>query len=146
MVDSAMLAYIFASAITLALYDLCKKHSVNANQVFPVLFLTTTAGFLAVAAALTATGKLQECLALAANARIIGYLALKSAIVGTSWTLAYWALRTLPVTVMAPLRATGPIWVFMGAVAIFGETPTALQCLGFLLAFAGCITFSWATQ
>lgn len=141
-----MLSFIFASALTLALYDLCKKHSVHANRVFPVLFLTTGTGFLAVTLSLAATGKLGECVRLSFASENFPFLALKSAIVALSWTFAYLALRTMPVTVMAPIRATGPVWVFLGAVALFGEIPTAAQAAGFALAFAGCIMFSLATK
>ena len=137
---------IFASALLLAAYDIAKKESVRANRVFTVLFLTSLCGFSSVAAILAATGRMAATLALAGNTEAMAALAVKSLIVGTSWTFAYWALKTIPVTVMAPIRATGPVWTFAGAVAIFAEMPTPMQLAGFALAFGGCILFSLAAR
>ena len=37
---------IICSALTLGVYDVCKKHAVRENQVMPVLFLATCSGTL----------------------------------------------------------------------------------------------------
>lgn len=138
------LGFILCSAATLSLYDLCKKHSAEGNRVFSVLLLTTATGFIAVAAVLVIEGRLRAAIAL--PAAHMALLAAKSAIVATSWALAYWALKTLPITVMAPIRATGPIWTTLAALFIFAEIPTALQTAGFILAFGGSYAFSLATR
>ena len=138
------LGFIIASAVTLSLYDICKKHSAAANRTFPVLFLTTLAGFAAVTATLAASGSLQTALAI--QSRDILLLVAKSCIVSASWSFAYLALKTLPVTVMAPIRATGPIWTTLAAMFLFAEIPTLIQAAGFFLAFSGCIAFSLATR
>ena len=40
-------SWVLASAVFLALYDIVKKASVNANAVLPVLLASTTSGFSA---------------------------------------------------------------------------------------------------
>ena len=136
------LELVFLSAFALSAYDIAKKHAVSGNRVFSVLAITSFAGFSAVAAVLAATGRLGAVLSI--TPRIFVLLFAKSLLVGTSWALAYWALKTLPVTVMAPIRATGPVWVFALSLAVFGEVPSVVQAAGFALAFAGCIMFSLA--
>jgi len=132
--------WILASSVVLSLYDIGKKASVRGNAVFPVLFGTTLSGWLAVSAFLLARGELAAAAAL--PARQAGLLLIKSCIVGASWTATYMALRTLPITLAAPIRATGPMWTLLGAVFIFSERPTALQNVGIFLTLAGCIAFS----
>lgn len=138
------LGYILCSAVTLSFYDMCKKHSAEGNRTFSVLLLTTAAGFATVATALAADGKIGAAFALPPVHMLL--LAIKSLIVATSWALAYWALKTLPLTVMAPIRATGPIWTTLAALFIFAEIPTAMQAAGFILAFGGSYAFSLATR
>lgn len=138
------LGYILCSAATLSLYDLCKKHSAERNRTFSVLLMTTATGFIAVAAAIAANGRIGEAIRLPPMQMLL--LAVKSLIVATSWALAYWSLKTLPLTVMAPIRATGPIWTTLAALFIFSEIPTPVQAVGFLLAFGGSYAFSLATR
>lgn len=141
---ASWLGYILLSAATLSLYDICKKHSVAGNRAFTVLLITSATGFAAAALALIYAGSLARAIAL--PPRDMALLAAKSMIVGASWSFAYWALKTLPVTVMAPIRATGPIWTTLAAVFVFAEVPSVVQAIGFLLAFSGCIAFSLATR
>lgn len=138
------LGCIIGSAAALSLYDLCKKHSAEGNRTFTVLLMTTSTGLAATAAALALRGRLGAALSL--PAAYVALLAVKSAIVATSWALAYWALKTLPLTVMAPIRATGPMWTTLAALFLFAEVPSAVQAAGFALAFAGFCAFSLATR
>ena len=135
-------AWILSSAVFLALYDVAKKASVRGNAVFPVLLFSSAAGAAAYASALGAAGGIPSALAVSA-----GDLALsltKSVIVGTSWVLTYCALRTLPVTIATPIRASAPALVFVAAFFLYGERPTAAQGVGMLLVFAGYWAFGWA--
>lgn len=138
------LGWILASCVVLSLYDLSKKASVRDNAVFPVLLGSTLSGFLAVTAFLSVRGELPATLGVPAGT--MGLLLLKSCIVGASWTATYMALRSLPITSAAPIRATGPLWTLVGAVCIFGELPTALQAAGMALALVGCWLFSLSTK
>jgi len=134
------LGWILASCVVLSLYDLCKKASVRENAVFPVLLGSTLSGFLAVTVFLAVRGDLPKTLAV--PPATVGLLLLKSCLVGASWTATYQALRTLPITSAAPIRATGPLWTLVGAILIFAELPTVWQAAGMALALVGCWLFS----
>lgn len=134
------LGWILASCVVLSLYDLSKKASVRGNAVFPTLFGSTLSGWLAVTAFLLCRGGFAAAIALPYGH--IALLLFKSCIVGASWTATYIALKTLPITVAAPIRATGPMWTLVGAVLVFSEMPTFAQAVGMSFVVAGCIAFS----
>ena len=138
------LDWILASCVVLSLYDLCKKASVRDNAVFPVLLGSTLSGWLAVTVFLLPHGGLQAVLEV--PPATVALLLAKGVIVGGSWKATYMALRTLPITCAAPIRATGPLWTLIGAVCIFAEIPTALQFVGIALTFAGCWMFSLSAR
>ena len=134
--------WILASAVFLAFYDLAKKASVRENAVLPVLLLATVAGGGASVAVLGAAGGIPA--ALDVSARNLSLICIKSAIVSTSWVLTYCALRSLPITIATPIRASAPAIVFIAAFFLYGEQPTILQGLGITLVFAGYWAFSKA--
>jgi transporter family protein len=134
------LHWILASSIALSLYDLCKKASVRNNAVFPTLFISTASGWGALTIFLLASGGMNPTLEV--NRREICLLLIKSCIVASSWTATYLALRTLPITCAAPIRATGPLWTLIGAILLFSEMPGLIQALGMTLVLAGCLFFS----
>ena len=122
------------------MYDLCKKASVKNNSVFPTLFLTSFTGWAALSLTLLSTGRMGDAVGIAS--RHIPLLLVKSLIVAASWTATYVALRTLPITCAAPIRASGPFWTLIGAVLIFSEIPNAVQSVGMAFVLAGCVFFS----
>ena len=134
--------WILASAVFLAFYDLAKKASVRENAVLPVLLLATVAGGGAYISVLGAAGGIQA--ALDVSARNLALICIKSAIVSTSWVLTYCALRSLPITIATPIRASAPAIVFIAAFFLYGERPTLIQGLGIALVFAGYWAFSKA--
>ena len=134
--------WILASAVFLAFYDLAKKASVRENAVLPVLLLATVAGGGAYVAVLGAAGGIPA--ALDVSARDLSLICIKSAIVSTSWVLTYCALRSLPITIATPIRASAPAIVFIAAFFLYGEQPTILQGLGITLVFTGYWAFSKA--
>ncbi|MBR3821314.1 MAG: EamA family transporter [Kiritimatiellae bacterium] len=131
-----------ASAVFLAFYDLAKKASVRENAVLPVLLLATVAGGGAYVAVLGAAGGIPA--ALDVSARNLSLICIKSAIVSTSWVLTYCALRSLPITIATPIRASAPAIVFIAAFFLYGEQPTLVQGLGIILVFTGYWAFSKA--
>ena len=131
-----------ASAVFLAAYDIAKKASVRDNAVLPVLLVSTVSGAIAFAVALAVAGRLGA--ALHADSATLALSAAKSAIVATSWIFAFCALRTLPITVATPIRASSPALVFAIAVFLYGEMPSFVQAAGMLCVFAGYWAFSWA--
>ena len=134
--------WILASAVFLAFYDLAKKASVRENAVLPVLLLATVAGGGAYVAVLGAAGGIPA--AFDVSARDLSLICIKSAIVSTSWVLTYCALRSLPITIATPIRASAPAIVFIAAFFLYGEQPTILQGLGITLVLAGYWAFSKA--
>lgn len=135
--------WILSSAFFLALYDLCKKAGVSGNAVFPVLLVSSCAGFLAYASALAAGGALAGAAA-ALDGRVLALSAGKVAVVGTSWIFTFTALRTLPVSIATPIRASAPALVCAMAFFLYGERPSPLQGAGMACVFAGYFAFSLA--
>ncbi len=134
--------FILLSALLLALYDVTKKHSVRDNAVMPVLFLATLCGSVSFALALAVSGRLPEALHISASG--LGLVALKSLIVSGSWVFIYYAMRALPITIVSPVRASGPLWTFLGAILLFDEIPSPLQAAGMAAIFTGYWMFSAA--
>jgi drug/metabolite transporter (DMT)-like permease len=126
------------SAFFLGCYDLSKKHALRDNAVLPVLFLSTLCGaavwvlllgLIRVAPALIPAALTPDSLPL----RIHGFILLKSAIVAASWAFTYFGIKHLPLSLAAPIRATGPIWTLAGALLVLGERPSALATAGILV-------------
>jgi drug/metabolite transporter (DMT)-like permease len=135
------------SALLLGCYDLCTKHAVHGNAVLPVLFFANlcSAGFWLGLMALDAHGPapLSELLRVAPlTPWQHGQIALKSLIVSLSWISAYFAVKHLPVSVAAPIRATGPIWTLGGALLLLGERPSWLEWAGIVITLASFFSLS----
>ena len=135
--------WILTSAVFLALYDVAKKASVKGNAVLPVLLVSSTCGLAAYLAGLAASGQMAETV-LATTPRTVALAGVKTLIVSTSWVLTYCALRTLPITIATPIRASAPAVVLLVAVFLYGERPSPCQGVGMALVFAGYWAFSWA--
>ena len=136
-------SWILLSSFFLALYDLAKKASVRDNAVLPVLLCSTCCGCAAFVMGLWVCGKVPEVLA-SASGRALGLAAIKSVIVATSWVFTFYALRTLPITIATPIRASAPALVFIAAFFLYGEIPSWVQAVGMLAVFGGYFAFSWA--
>ena len=126
------------SAFFLGLYDLSKKHALRDNAVLPVLFLSTVCGAVAwlalLLAGFAAPGALPavfipEMLTAAQH----GLVFLKSMIVALSWAFTYFGIKHLPLSLAAPIRATGPLWTLGGALLVLGERPSWLEGAGILI-------------
>ena len=135
--------WILLSSFFLALYDLAKKASVRNNAVLPVLLCSTCCGCAAFVAGVAACGKLPEVFT-SISARALVLAAIKSGIVATSWVFTFYALRTLPITIATPIRASAPALVFVAAFFLYGEIPSWIQAIGMLAVFGGYFAFSWA--
>ena len=131
---------IIASAVGLGLYDISKKHAVHRNAVMPVLFLATLCGSTAFCLLLLGTGRLGQALPIS---RLDGLrVLLKAVMVSGSWTFVYYAMRELPISIAAPIRASAPLWTVLGAVVLYHEVPGPLQALGMAVIFVGYFLFS----
>ncbi len=137
------------SAFFLGLYDLCTKHAVRANAVTPVLFFSTLTGatvwFVLLLVQLIHPGLLPATLVtdpLTGKQHL--QLLLKSGIVAASWIGTYYALKHLPLSLGAPIRATSPLLTLVGAILILGERPTFLQTVGILTTLGSFVGLSIA--
>lgn len=136
------------ASVLLGLYDVCKKHALNHNAVLPVLFFSVVFGFLPMSLLLAgsrlAPDWMQQlhCYIPVATWSQHVHIFIKSLIVSTSWVLAYFAMKHLPISIVAPIRASGPVWTLIGALTIFHERPLPQQWVGMVVVFAFYYVFS----
>lgn len=126
------------SAIALGLYDICKKSALQGNAIWPVLFLCSATGSLVLLPWLL-MGKVTP-LAWLDHLQLLG----KAALVTASWACTFTAIKHLPLSISAPVRASAPIFTLGIAVALLGERPEPLQWMGIAITFLGYYTFSVA--
>jgi bacterial/archaeal transporter family protein len=136
------------SAVFLGLYDVAKKASVQDNAVLPVLLACSASG-LVVLLPLFALSLVAPDLAQARGVAIApisttGHLLIlaKAALVTLSWVLTYFALKHLPISLAAPVRASAPMFTLLGAVTFFGERPSLRQGFGMLVILLAYWAFS----
>jgi uncharacterized membrane protein len=138
------------SAFLLGIYDAAKKASVSGNAVPPVLFLSVVCGAMIWGPLLILGRVSPEWLP---SARLVvqpigvtmhAALFFKATIVGISWTLAYFALKRLPLSIAGPLRAIGPLWTILLATLLLGERPSLWQWVGITIVLFGFYAFSIA--
>jgi transporter family protein len=127
----------FISALCLGLYDLAKKSSVRDNAVPMVLLLNVLTGAAIYFPIIVWSGWIHPL-----DAAGHGLLFAKSALVGASWTLAFFALKHLPISIAAPIRATSPLWTILIAVLMMGESPAPIQWLGIAIILGAFAYFS----
>ncbi|MEZ6124547.1 MAG: DMT family transporter [Planctomycetaceae bacterium] len=138
------------SAIFLGLYDIAKKSAVRENAVAPVLFFnvltaaviwlplvvwsyTAPDGFPNSALKVSVLSPSEHLLLLA-----------KAALVGMSWIFALFALKHLPMSIAAPIRASSPLWTILIAVTLMNERPSATQWTGMAIILGSFWAFSFA--
>ncbi|WP_299780904.1 DMT family transporter [uncultured Formosa sp.] len=136
------------SAVFLGLHNLCKKHAVQGNEVFPVLLGTISSGLLVLLPfylgsqfAPDYTKSLGFYIESISWQKHI-FIFIKSVIMAGSWILAYQALKHLPITIVTPIRSAGPFFTFIGAIFIYQERPNPLQWIGFFLIIGSVILYS----
>jgi len=137
-----------SSMLLLGFYDLCKKHSLNDNAVLPTLFFSNLTGLFLVVPVILGSVFLPDTMdtlglyVAPLPLRSHGILALKSLIVGISWVCAFFAMKHLPISIVSPIRASGPMWTLVGAIILFHESPNPLQWIGMIIIFSGYFAFS----
>lgn len=135
------------SAFFLGLYDIAKKHAVHSNAVFQVLFFATLSGAAVMAPGILLSGFFPSTLAKIylfvppISIQSHGFLFVKSVIVSSAWCLTFFALKHLPISIVAPIAASGPVWTLIGAVLIFRESPAPLQWTGMGIGFLSYYAF-----
>ena len=138
-----------ASASLLGFYDYFKKLALHDNAVLPVLFGSVAAGALvwlpfvlwsALAPDTLPTGFLHVT---GISLRSHGLLFAKAALVGASWLCGYYGIKSLPLSIASPIRATGPLWTITFAVVLFHESPTPKQWAGVSIILLAFFAFSF---
>lgn len=126
------------SALCLGFYDVSKKQSLNANSVLGVLTssIMISAGLLGLMwlASVVWPERLVNTMFYvpSVDGRTHALIVGKAALVLSSWVCAYIALKHLPISLVAPMQTTRPIWTLLGAIVIFGECLNGWQWLGIL--------------
>lgn len=136
------------AALFLGLHNLCKKHAVQGNEVFPVLLGTIISGFLLLLPFYLGS-IFYPAYMIKINLYVTeiplkthGFIIIKSAIMASSWVLAYQALKHLPITIVTPIRSAGPFFTFIGAIFIYQEKPNFHQWIGFFLIILSVVLYS----
>ncbi|MDO1511100.1 EamA family transporter [Maribacter confluentis] len=136
------------AALFLGLHNLCKKHAVQGNEVFPVLLGTISAGFLLLLPFYIGSHFYRDYMMgiqlyiTDISWKTHGYILIKSMIMAASWLLAYQALKHLPITIVTPIRSAGPFFTFIGAITIYQEKPNFYQWIGFFLIIFSVLLYS----
>ncbi|WP_145384766.1 EamA family transporter [Stieleria neptunia] len=136
------------SATLLGVYDAAKKWSVQANAVPVVLLVCVSIGAsLYLPLVLWSTFwadsiPLDRFVVRPLSWNEHGLIASKSVLVGASWTFAFSALKHLPLSIAAPIRATSPFWTIVIAILFFGERPAPLQWAGIGIVLIGFWRFT----
>ncbi|MCS7466954.1 EamA family transporter [Stieleria sp. ICT_E10.1] len=136
------------SAVLLGVYDAAKKWSVQANAVPIVLLVSVSIGAVLYLPLLVWSTFWRETIPFDSfvvgplSWREHGLIASKSVLVGASWTFAFSALKHLPLSIAAPIRATSPFWTIVIAILFFGERPTPLQWTGIVIVLIGFWRFT----
>lgn len=124
--------------------------SVNNNAVLPVLLFATITGALLFLPFIIlsningseAADQLWYIQPVTSKAHFLFFV--KAVIVASSWILAYFAMKNLPITIVTPIRASSPVWTLLGAIIIFSESLTPLQWLGLIVTLLAYYVFSLA--
>jgi transporter family protein len=135
---------ILASALLLAFYDVARKQSVNRNAVMPVLFLSTLAGTLFLGALLAVTGEFRDALRLTPHQHLLVFL--KALGTTAMWTCVFYAMRSLPLTIVGPIRNSAPLWTLVGGILLYHEVPGWGRAGGMALVLVGYALFTFAGQ
>jgi transporter family protein len=136
------------AALFLGLHNLCKKHAVQENEVFPVLLGAITSGFLLFVPLFLGSIYFPEYtkeIGFYIDTipwKTHGFIFIKSMIMAASWILAYQALKHLPLTIVVPIRSAGPFFTFIGAILIYHESPNISQWIGFFFIIFSVLLYS----
>ncbi len=136
-----MWSMVALSALLLGVYDVARKHAVRGNAVPEVLFYSSLAGLAGVSGIQLLTNGMLPALS-AVSLRAVALLGVKVLLVGSSWGVVFLAMRRLPISLAAPVRATSPFWTLLGAMVLFGEVPGPVRAVGMVLMPVGYVMLS----
>lgn len=136
------------SAVFVGLYDICRKRAIHNNAVIPLLFFSVLVEAVLLLPIIVLSA---VCPALLTPLGIFippfGPLAhfgcfIKAIIVVSLWLLGFFSVKHLPISIYAPIGASGPAWTLIGAMLVFGERLTPFQWTAFGVLFVSYYIFS----
>ena len=142
----------FLSALLLGFYDVAKKQALKGNAVPVVLLLNTLFSTLLFSPVLLSSelglgwfdGSIFSFTPQGVEAHL--KIALKSAIVLSSWVFGYIGIKHLPLTIVGPINATRPVLTLVGAMLVFGERLNGYQWVGVILAILSLYLLSRSSK
>ena len=136
------------SSVLLGFYEIAKKAALRDNAVPAVLFLhVVTAAALWSPLLLLSHAESAWTLPHVLTVDSIGWqehmmLFAKAVLAGSSWILASYALKHLPMSIASPIRASSPMWTILIAVLFMHERPSPGQWLGVTVIVLSFYAFS----
>lgn len=136
------------SALLLGSYEVSKKVSLHENAVIPVLFTSICISsllllpFLLISRFVPAWLEGGIFFVPQVDFKTHLLILVKSTIVLSSWLFAYFAMKNLPLTLAAPIKATQPVLVVLGGVLVFGEQLNGFQIGGIAITLVSFFMFS----
>jgi len=137
------------SSFFLGFHEIFKKVALIKNAVIPVLFAGSVSGalvfvpFLMISHYFPGSSISRIIYIPPATAEAHVLFLLKSAIVSAAWLFSYFSVKHLPVTLLAPVNASGPVWTLLGAMLIYGERLNGLQWTGVLVSIGSYYLLSY---
>ncbi len=137
------------SAFFIGFYEVAKKHAVKDNAVWLVLLYTSLVGAVIFTPfiILSRLNLISTDFILyvpAINLKEHLFILIKTSVVLSSWVLSYFALKHLPITIVAPIRSTSPLWTILGALIIYQEVLNTQQWVGIAITLFFFFLFSVA--
>jgi drug/metabolite transporter (DMT)-like permease len=124
-----------SAGAVLGLYDFWTKRAMAGNSVLPVVFWSSLFGALAWTPAFfpgsAQFGVFVDVFKTSFTEQ--GLILIKSLAMTLSWLFAYYSVRDLPMSFSGAVRASGPIWTFLGGAILFGEMLTPMQIAAVLV-------------
>lgn len=142
------LVFVVISAFSLGLYDIFQKISLRGNAIIPVLYLSIVVSAVIftplVLLSYFSPHTLQNTSFFVpqVDARTHFFIFIKAIIVLISWLLTYAGMKHLPLTIVAPIKSTQPVWTVVGAMIIFSETLNGYQTTGVIVTLLSFYLFS----
>lgn len=136
------------AGLLLGTYDFLSKLALREKSVLEVVFWCSVLGaliWLPFFHAPTAWSHIQlvpQRLNLAQQMALLP----KSTMMVATWILSYYAVKSLPLSISAGVRASGPLWAALGAVLLFSERLGWWQWLGLTISMGAYLFFSLVGQ
>lgn len=136
------------SALSLGIYEIFQKIALRENALLPVLFLAIASSSIILTPIYLISTFSPETLSSTpffvppADFRTHIFIFIKALIVLASWIFAYAGMKHLPLTIVAPIKSTQPIWTVTGAMLIFSERLNVYQTIGVIVTLVSFYIFS----